>query len=287
MLVFSNKNSDLKAYYAKVVNPINIDGEVVSFVNEAEHVGIIRSISGNLPHISGRITAHKKALLAVLPLGLARSHHGNPAACLRINQVFATPVLFSGLGSLILNKAEINLLEKYLKTTIQNLLKLMKRTPSCVVTFLAGALPATALLHLKQFSIFGMISRQKRSDLYQHGMRVLISGKPSLNSWFQQIRNLCLLYQLPHPISLMEDDRSKGRFDRLIKSKVVGYWENKLRIEAAALTSIPYFKPQFMSLSSPHPILTSCGSNPFESHKAVLACRMLSGKYLIDRLQRH
>ena len=201
--VFSNKNSDLKAYYAKVVNPINIDGEVVSFVNEAEHVGIIRSISGNLPHISGRITAHKKALLAVLPLGLARSHHGNPAACLRINQVFATPVLFSGLGSLILNKAEINLLEKYLKTTIQNLLKLMKRTPSCVVTFLAGALPATALLHLKQFSIFGMISRQKRSDLYQHGMRVLISGKPSLNSWFQQLRNLCLLYQLPHPISLM------------------------------------------------------------------------------------
>ena len=42
-----------------------------------------------------------------------------------------------------------------------------------------------------------------------------------------------------------------------------------------------------MSLSSPHPILTSCGSNPFEAHKAVSACRMLSGKYLTDRLQRH
>ena len=285
--VFSDKNSDLDAYYAKVVNPINMGSKVVPFVNEADHVGIIRSTSGNLPHISGRISAHKKALLAVLPLGLARGHHGNPAACLRIKQVFATPVLFSGLGSLILSRTEINLLENYLKTTIQNLLKLMNRTPSCVVAFLAGALPATALLHLKQFSIFGMISRRKGSHLFQHGIQVLISGKPSLNSWFQQMRNLCLLYQLPHPTSLLEDDMSKGRFDRLVKSRVIDYWENKLRLEAATLTSVPYFKPEFMSLSSPHPILTSCGSNPFESHKAIYACRMLSGKYLTDRLQRH
>ena len=53
------------------------------------------------------------------------------------------------------------------------------------------------------------------------------------------------------------------------------------------MTSIPYFKPAFMSLTSPHPIWSSCGSNPFECHKAVTAARMLSGRYLTDRLQRH
>ena len=42
-----------------------------------------------------------------------------------------------------------------------------------------------------------------------------------------------------------------------------------------------------MSLTSPHPIWSSCGSNPFECHKAVTAARMLSGRYLTDRLQRH
>ena len=285
--VFSNKNSEAKANSATVENPIKIGDEVVSFTDEADHVGIIWSISGNLPHIIGRLSAHRKALLAVLPLGLARGHNGNPAASLRINKIYATPVLFSGMGSLVLSSNETNILEKYTKKTVQNLKKLMDKTPSCVVAFLDGALPGTALLHLKQFSIFGMISRKKGSRLYNLGTQVLTSGKPSLNSWFQQIRRLCLMYNLPHPISLLEDDMTKGRFDSLVRSRVVDYWERKLREEAAVLTSVPYFKPQFMSLSSPHPIWTSCGPSPFESRKAVVACRMISGKYLTDKLQRH
>ena len=42
-----------------------------------------------------------------------------------------------------------------------------------------------------------------------------------------------------------------------------------------------------MSLSKPHPIWLSCGTNPYESHKAITAARMLSGIYLTDRLQRY
>ena len=68
---------------------------------------------------------------------------------------------------------------------------------------------------------------------------------------------------------------------------MTGNWEGKLLDQASDLTSAPYFKPAFMSLSRPHPIWTSCGSNPFECHKAVIASRMLSGRYLTDRLQRH
>ena len=285
--VFSNKYSDLEAYYAKVVNPVNIDGKSIPFVDETEHVGILRSTSSNLPHISGRISAHRKALLAVLPLGLSRGHHGNPAASLRINQIFATPVLFSGLGSLILSAVETNMLDKYLKNVTQNLQRLMDRTPACVVAFLGGTLPGAALLHLKQLSIFGMITRQRGSHLYVYGIQVLSSSRPSLNSWFQQIRSLCLLYQLPHPIVLLQESITKERFDKLVKSKVINHWELKLREAAADLSSIPYFKPEFMSLTKPHPLWTSCGSNPFESHKAVTSCRMISGRYLTDKLQSH
>ena len=60
-----------------------------------------------------------------------------------------------------------------------------------------------------------------------------------------------------------------------------------MREKAAELTSVPYFNPQFMSLARPHPIWTSCVSNPWEIHKAVTACRILSGRYLTDKLQRH
>ena len=42
-----------------------------------------------------------------------------------------------------------------------------------------------------------------------------------------------------------------------------------------------------MSLSRPHQILTSCGSNTFEVHKAMTTLKMLSGRYLTDMMQRH
>ena len=47
-----------------------------------------------------------------------------------------------------------------------------------------------------------------------------------------------------------------------------------------------YFKPSYMSLSSPHPIWTTAGS-PFEVGKAVVSARMLSGRYRTDKLMSH
>ena len=42
-----------------------------------------------------------------------------------------------------------------------------------------------------------------------------------------------------------------------------------------------------MSLVKPHPIWTTCGSNPFEVNKAMIQARMLSGRYITDQLARH
>ena len=110
--VFSNKNSEMDAFYARAVY-----GETINFSDEAEHVGITRSNSGNLMHLSSRFAAHKKSLAAVLPFGLARGHRGNPAASLCLNNLYATPVLLSGLGSLVLHNTEITMLDNYLKKT--------------------------------------------------------------------------------------------------------------------------------------------------------------------------
>ena len=192
--VFCNKNTDMLAYYAQVVAPINIDGEKIKFDDEAEHVGLLRSVHGNLAHILNRFTAHRRSLAAVLPVGLARGHRGNPAASLRIHQMYSTPVLFSGLSSLVLNPTEVEMIDMYLKVAVQNLQKLMDKTPACVVAFLGGALPGTALLHMRQLNLFGMVTRLPGSILNTHGTRVLISAKPSPSSWFQQIQDLCLLY---------------------------------------------------------------------------------------------
>ena len=114
-----------------------------------------------------------------------------------------------------------------------------------------------------------------------------MSAPPSASSWFQQVRHLCLQYQLEHPLLILQNPPKESQFRKLIKSRIVDYWEVHLRENASKLTSIPYFKPNYMSLLRPHPIWLACGSNSFECHKAVTTAKMLSGKYLTDQLQRH
>ena len=60
-----------------------------------------------------------------------------------------------------------------------------------------------------------------------------------------------------------------------------------MREEAKSLISATDFWPEFMSLTKPLPIWSSCGSNPFEVRKVVIAARMLLGRYLTDQRQRH
>ena len=160
------------------------------------------------------------------------------------------------------------------------------KTPSCVIAFLGGTLPGSALLHIKQLNLFGMITRAPGSILHQHGTQILTSTKLSAHSWFQQVRDLCVMYSLPHPLELLEYPPSKASFNRSIKAHIVDFWEQKLRNEASKLTSLPYFKPHYMSLLKPHPIWTSCAGNAFQVHKATVTAKMLSGRYYTDRLQR-
>ena len=154
-------------------------------------------------------------------------------------------------------------------------MRLKPGTPQVVCYFLAGTLPGEALIHLRQFSILSMIIDTKDSILHQHGLNVLTTN-PSTRSWFHQIRNLCLLYQLPHPLTLLQGSHTRLSFRVLAKKHVLNYWEKKLRGEAVSLTSLKYFKPDFMSLMKPHPMFSSAGSSPYEITKLALPCHELA-----------
>ena len=72
-----------------------------------------------------------------------------------------------------------------------------------------------------------------------------------------------------------------------MKSAVLSYWQEKLRAQAAVLSSLEFFKPAFMSLSQTHPIFTSCGNNPYEIKKSTIQAKFLSGRAKTESLTRH
>ena len=161
----------------------------------------------------------------------------------------------------------------------------MSGTPQCVTLFLSGSLPGSALLHHRQLSIFGMICRLPENILHKLARHALTTLKPSSRSWFSRIRNLCLQYCLPHPLSLLQTPLSKCSFKTLIKKKVLNFWEVSLRTTAATnYTSLMYFHPHFMSLSAPHPMLTSAGSSPYSITMSRVQSIMLSGRYRTQEL---
>ena len=60
-----------------------------------------------------------------------------------------------------------------------------------------------------------------------------------------------------------------------------------LHEEASLLPSLTFFHPQFMSLTKPHPIYSTCGTNPFEANKAKCMATFLSGRFISDYMSRH
>ena len=157
--VYSCKSSEIEAFLAQATSLLNMDGKPLQFVDEAEHVGVLRSTAGNLPHLLSRFVSHRKAMFGILPLGIAKANRGNPAASLRAHTTYCSPVFFSGVATLLLNSSEVTMLDQHYKVTIQRLQKLQDKTPHCAVMFLGGHLPGKAQLHLRILSLFGMVSR--------------------------------------------------------------------------------------------------------------------------------
>ena len=184
LLGLSKPKHEFLVQYAKLTNRVTIEDVGVSFVEDAEHVGIIRSTHGNMPNILNRISCYKKALGAIGSSGMARSHRGNPAATIRVHKLYAEPILFTGLASLVLLSSEIKMISSHHKKTLQFLQRLHENTPRAVVYFLGGSLPAEALLHMRQLSLFIMICLCPNDPLFRHGTYILNNCRPSSKSWF-------------------------------------------------------------------------------------------------------
>ena len=294
LLCYTPRGQEQDTHYWKLVKPISMNGLKIEFSEEAEHVGILRCTRpGNMPSLLARMSAHNRALFAVLPAGIARQHNANAAAAaLRVEKLYGLPVLLSGLAALVFSQKEQETLDHHHKAKLERLQKLYPCTPAPVVFFLAGTLPASAVLHLRQLSLPGMIGRLgSNSILHRHGCEILSSPPaspiPSRQSWFHQLRSLCETYSLPDPIYILANPPSKLEWKKVTKAQVIKLWTKRLRAEAASKPSLANFRASHMSLCSPSPIWTSCYNSPYEMKKASIQARMISGRYRTCWMRRH
>ena len=287
LLVYSPKG-DTSASILGPTLPITMDDSPLSPSKQAEHVGVLRSTCGtNLPALTSRIAAHGKSLYAVISVGMARSHRGNPAASLRVESTYCAPKLFSGLATLNLSKQEIEILSVHRRLTLQQLQRLHPQTPAPAIHFLSGSLPAAALLHMQYFTLLHMIACLGPSNiLHQHALYSLHHNIQ--HSWFKTVRSVSQQYSLPDPIQILLSPPPKKHYKHVVRKSVISHWHSALQTEAAGKRSLQFLRPAFLPLGSgPHPLWWTCGSSPTAVRAATVQAKMLSGRYRTCWLRRH
>ena len=208
---------------------------------------------------------------------------------MRVEMVCGVPVLLSGLASLVLSAKEESLLAQQFKVHLQRLLRLHQATPAPVVFMLAGCLPLPGQLHLRMLTLFGQLCRLRDGNniLALRARDVFSSAQSSSKSWFWRLRQLCLQYGLPHPLTWLSSVPSKHQVKTATRDAVHEYWLKQLRCKADTLPSLQYTKTMYLSLSKPHPIYRSCGPSPWEVEKGTTQARLLSGRSRVEALSSH
>ena len=178
------------------------------------------------------------------------THRGNPAASLRVEALYCSPQLYSGLSILLLSPAEITAVSAQQKTTLERLQRLYPCTQSPAVHLLAGTIPAAGVLHMRQLGLLLMMAKLGPCNiLHRHGLFILHHGLK--NSWFCQIREICLLYSLPDlMITLTSPPSSKSLWKKSVKTAVCQYWHRELAAKCC-LPSQPLPPP--LPLPPPRP----------------------------------
>ena len=176
-------------------------------------------------------------------------------------------------------------MQKFLPS-LRQLLRLPITTPESFVMFLAGSLPATAIVHLRTLTLLGMISRLGPTGILNKIGRDSLLTASNKGSWFLAVRRTTQQYGLPDPLIVLQQPLPKCRWKSLCKGMVMKWWEAQYRGEAQQLESLAFFDPNFYSLTRPHRILTSAGSQ-YEVSRASVVVLMLSGRYICDYRTRH
>ena len=116
---------------------------------------------------------------------------------------FIKPVLRSGLAALPIRLTVIRTLSTFHHKILRAILKLSKYSPVTPLYFLLGEVPMEFSLHLDVLSLFWNIWSNPQTKAYEVTKYLLKMSDNSSVTWSAHLRLLCMIYNLPDPLKLM------------------------------------------------------------------------------------
>ena len=253
--------------------------KVLTESSKTEHLGILRSSKGeNTINIQKRTSLARRTLYSLIKTGVHGCNGLNAKISYKIYQVYVIPRLLYGLEVLLLNKGQLDELEKFHIEILKQIQSLPTRTANSIVYLLLGALPLKVEIERRQLGLFYSIIASENSTLQQLWKRQ-ISLKQE-GSFFKYIPGLIEKYCLPSPEEILL--LSKEEWKLLVKRRLRVYWTEQLREEAEEKSTLERCHLDSLHIGVTHPVWETVKTNRMDVMRAVVKVRILTGTYLLQ-----
>ena len=269
----------------KDVSPWSMDGNTLSVNDCTTHLGITRDSSASNPttgHVRGKIGDGRKTAYALMGAGLHDLNGLHPHVSLHIYSTYVVPRIISGMESVLISKKDMQDIEVSLRKFLKQIQNLPQNTASSAVYLLLGASPIEATIHQNTITLFGAITRAKSSRVNDLAWKQLAANSLPKNSWFRHLQNLHAQYDLPDPISILEDPPSKQTWRSTVSKAITSYWREIFEADIQTKSTLRLFSKDEWIPGKPHNMWRDTNQDARDIRRGCVKARMLTGTYILQ-----
>ena len=240
---------------------INIGNKPMPFVSESMHMGILRSSNSQESAIQENIKKGRRTIHSLMGAGLHGENGLDQETSIHLLQIYVVPVLVYGLEVVLSNGIHLDKLERLYKRFLKQILSLPQTVADPAVYILSGAISLEAVIHSRALTLFGSICRLDESTVEKRLARRQLSVESCTgNSWFVDIRRLCVRYSLADPYTILDCPLSKFKWKRVVRNAINAYWANVLKEIAALYSTLDFLCVENFWPGKRHPLIKNVGS---------------------------
>ena len=261
---------------------ITMDGIKMPVVEEAMHMGILRSRNSQESTVHHNIEKARRTTYCLMGAGLHGSNGLDPETSIHILQTYVILILVYGLEVLLPGKTLMLKVERFYKKLLKQILSIPDTAADPAVYILTGSLPIEGLIQSRALTLFGNVCRQSETSVEKQIARRQLSVKrDSSFSWFSDVKAILLKYNLPLPRDLLDSPPTKNGWKKTVKQHIDRYWTEVLQSRAALYPSLRYlisdlYKPGVI------PLIIKDPSGVRDVPRIHTKTRLLTGTYVLQ-----
>ena len=201
-----------------------------SAVGRQRNLGLPISEFKNLRQILKQSTVNEnikkatRALYSLMGVGLHGENGIDPETTISLLRTYVLSILYYGLKILLPTGKILEQLNIHYKKVLKQILSLYINVADPAISILSGLLPIEAEIHIKVLTFFGNITRSEHTSIeWRLAERQLQVKSYDSNSWFMDIRKICIKYDITDPYTYLENPLPKSQWKSLITKHVHQY----------------------------------------------------------------